>query len=135
MVCDPMISLEEREAQLLDIVDDISSPTDINTTGTAQNLAFDWLVNDDLAQVCPEDMLDVVQRYVMAVLYYSLNGPAWDECNAPSNGGTTVNPCPGIRYLSPSNVCLWYNVTCDEPNGNIIEITLGKHHVEKYVHP
>jgi hypothetical protein len=101
-------------------ISSISAPLDLLTSGTPQNRAFEWLVNVDPAQVCPGDTLDVVQRYVLALLFYSTGGENWNEC------GGGVSPClDDVPYLSAQNVCSWYNTLCDEPDGNLIEIRLG----------
>jgi hypothetical protein len=91
-----------------------SGETTITQTGTPQNDAFNWLINDDSEQVCPDEFLDVQQRYILAVLYFSTEGDGWNECNALQS----PNPkqCPegeGARFLSSSNVCLWFGISCN----------------------
>ena len=101
---------------------------------------------------CPSDM--IIQRYVMAVFYYSTNGDDWDECNAPGDFGsvssiesaneactlTTTNSTQiflgDIRgtnaWLSPESECLWGGVSCypeNSPNAfNVNAIEFGKLH-------
>lgn len=63
---------------------------------------------------------------MLAVLYYSTGGDFWTLCANPE----FIPPdqpitCPAASYLSAANVCLWYNTTCDGPNGNLVEIRLG----------
>jgi hypothetical protein len=109
---------------MLAILNRITPEAQILTRGTSQNNAFVWLVSDDAAMVCPEDELDVIQRYVLAVNYYSLGGNRWDMCNARSS--PTVSPCPGgIRHLSKANVCAWFNVTCAADGANVVGVFLG----------
>lgn len=93
--------------------------------GTSQNSAFRWLVDLDGAQVCPENEIDVIQRYVMAVLYYSLGGDSWTKCSAEPSSACEA----GERYLSPANACQWFNVTCAD-DGNIVEVILGMCYIE-----
>jgi len=61
----------------------VSSRNDLNNNGSSQGRALDWIINDDEAELCP-DASNLVQRYIMAVFYYSTNGDQWDECSAGS---------------------------------------------------
>jgi len=125
MVCNPPITLAQRQEEILAILNGVTPESVILTPGTSENDAFVWLLDEDSAQVCPEDELDVIQRYVMAVNYFSLGGDNWDMCNALSS----PSPAPCIadqqRYLSEANVCRWFNVTCDSDDENIVAIALG----------
>jgi hypothetical protein len=125
-VCNPPITEEEREAQLLDIVDNVSDAADIQTPLTPQRDAFIWLIDSDSAQVCPEEPTSVISRYVLAVLYFSTSGDDWFECNAELS--SILAPCESdsARYLSAESVCQWFNVACDGDD-NIISISLGKY--------
>jgi hypothetical protein len=110
----------------------------------ATNEAFDWLINTDGATLCPTDT-NIIQRYVLAVLYYSTNGNAWTNCSAPSNLNdessitqandecniTTTNATVlfpnDIRgtdaWLTPSNECLWGGVSCYGPGTEFLPWT------------
>lgn len=86
----------------------------VNQPGTPQNIALQWLIDEDPLQVCPEDFLDVQQRYILAVLYYATGGDQWDNCNALSSA--TQSPCvggEGQRFLSSSDVCFWFGISCN----------------------
>lgn len=125
MVCDPLVTLAQRQVQLLSILNRVTPKALILTPGTSQNQAFVWLVKDDLAMVCPQNILDVIQRYVLAVSYFSLGGNHWDKCNAASS--MTVAPCVrGERYLSGANVCNWFSVTCVTNGVNVVGVDLGR---------
>jgi hypothetical protein len=69
-----------------------------------------------------------VQRYVLAVLYYSTGGDNWDVCSASESA--TCNEGRSAPYLSGENVCSWYNTECDSVDGNLIEINLGTFHIQ-----
>jgi len=45
-------------------------------------LALNWIIDEDPMQVCPQDQF-LIQRYVMAVFYFSTRGDRWQECSAP----------------------------------------------------
>jgi hypothetical protein len=92
--------------------------------------------------VCPNDTTcHAVQRYVMAVLYFSLKGYQWTECSAPKDYeceeelSLTESKCDLLPYphypnqtrigylytkpwLSPTHECMWGGCAChgeDEP--------------------
>lgn len=88
--------------------------------GSDQFLAFEWLVETDPAMVCPEEELDVIQRYVMAAFFFSTMGMTWNQC------GGIGSPCPGVPFLSGQNVCDWQGVTCTIANGVIQGLAIGK---------
>lgn len=108
-MCDG-ISLAERQQQLLNIILNLS---DLNflIPGSAQFQAFEWLADIDAAQVCPDNILDVEQRYSMATLYFATNGDNWSDCSR-----TTNSPCPSdsTRFLSAVDVCFWFGITCSQ---------------------
>ena len=101
----------------VDIFDDATTP---------QAQALNWLTMEDTS----EAMLDaratntstLIERYVMAVLYYSTGGPEWNE---------------QLRFLSNYSICDWPNigdnetevrsaneVDCDD-NGNVVKLRIG----------
>ena len=110
---------------LLTLVSDISAQSLVQNSGTNENRAFRWLVDDDEARVCPEDTIDVVQRYVLALLYFSTNGDDWNECNAASASDASGCASLSERYLSSANVCDWFGSECDD-NVNLSEISIGE---------
>jgi len=123
-VCDPPISPEQRRAELLEIVLTISSAEDLADSGSSQSEAFEWLANDDEAAACPENELEVVQRYVSALLYFATSGDGWTRCNAASS--PSLSPCPTVRFLAGTNVCRWSGVACDAPDGVVEGYAIGK---------
>lgn len=73
----------ERREQIEENLSPVSSVLS-NQIPTPQRSALNWIIDDDGAQLCPDDD-SLVQRYTLAVFYYSTNGDNWRECNAPSN--------------------------------------------------
>jgi hypothetical protein len=123
LVCNPPISELEREQQLFDIVSTVSNPLALLNPETPQFNAFFWLLNVDDAQVCPENELDVIQRYVAALIYEITNGNQWNQCSALNI--PNPSPCSSVRWLSAGSVCTWFGVSCDEGNNEIQSIQLG----------
>lgn len=88
-----------REKKLFEIFSTVSDSKAIETPGTPQNRAFNWIVNDDQYCICPSNTsCELVERYVMAVFYYSTGGDNWVYCGANStecsSSGTTYNGNP-----------------------------------------
>lgn len=109
----------------------VSNPTDVDTPGTPQNLAADWLINKDTLYVCPQDPF-LIQRYSMAVFYYSTRGDRWTQCSAPlsfddpavieqaNQACSIVVPGGGTdAWLTPVSECSWAAVGCDSTSAVI----------------
>lgn len=118
---------ESARAGLISIfVRAISNAADVDTPGTPQNLAAEWLINLDTYYMCPQDP-NLIQRYVMAVFYYSTRGDRWTQCSAPldfkdpaaidaANARCTIVVPNGnsSAWLTPDSVCQWGGLACDE---------------------
>lgn len=135
----------ERREQIEDNLSPVSSS---NLIPTPQRSALNWIIDDDGAQLCPDDD-SLVQRYTLAVFYYSTNGDDWKECNAPSNfdsqasiaaansactlttvNATTIfpNDVRGTNaWLTTESECTWGGISCyatNTPNAmkvNVVE--------------
>jgi len=137
----------ERREQIEKNLSPVSSALS-NQIPTPQRSALNWIIDDDGAQLCPDDD-SLVQRYTLAVFYYSTNGDGWKECNAPSNfdsqasiaaansactlttvNATTIfpNDVRGTNaWLTPESECTWGGISCyatNTPNAmkvNVVE--------------
>ena len=122
----------ERRSQIIEKLSEISLPGQLNMSNTPQSDALGWIVDDDAAQLCPDDA-SLVQRYALAVFYYSTKGNDWFTCSAPvefdqasidlanaSCNLTTTNATEifpnDVRgtdaWLTPSSECQWGGVSC-----------------------
>eukprot|EP00567_Pseudictyota_dubia_P017107 CAMPEP_0197437964 /NCGR_PEP_ID=MMETSP1175-20131217/5086_1 /TAXON_ID=1003142 /ORGANISM="Triceratium dubium, Strain CCMP147" /LENGTH=1104 /DNA_ID=CAMNT_0042967607 /DNA_START=265 /DNA_END=3576 /DNA_ORIENTATION=+ len=72
-----------------------------------QGRAASWIINRDELQLNATDP-SLLQRYVMAVLYFSTNGDDWLRCSATEGSSCGT----GSAFLSNVSVCDWYGVTC-----------------------
>jgi hypothetical protein len=109
-----LITPEERTARILAELDAVGDPDLIRDLGTPQGLAADWLINEDPRLVCPGDE-KLVQRWAVAVMYFSTDGGDWFQCSADG-----TDPCGDVepfvgkrRFLSPFSECQWAGITCD----------------------
>ena len=72
----------------------ISESEALNSEGTPQRQAADWIANTDTLQYdTKEDKSRLIQRYALTVFYYALNGPEWKH---------------QLNFLAPEKECNWY---------------------------
>jgi len=148
------ITADERRSQIVDILSVISFPDLFDDPDSPQRKALDWIVDEDGSQLCPDDAEEdadssLLQRYTLAVFYYSSNGDEWKQCNAPEDfdsqqsiddantacklttvNATTIfpNDFRGTNaWLTPESECLWGGISCyaeNTPNAfevNVVE--------------
>ena len=90
----------DRYTQAYNLLKGISSPDAIRSQGTPQYLACNWIANGDQRQIDIPSNTTVegshvfVQRYVLALLYYSMGGDKW-------------NSFLTNRFLSSEDECNW----------------------------
>jgi hypothetical protein len=125
----------QRSLELRVEAEKISSAIDLDTAGSPQYEALNWITNLDAAYICPADP-DFAQRYTMAVFYYSTGGSRWLQCGAPSeftpsaieaaNQACSIAAVEGggtDAWLTPSSECEWGGVACS--NGIVERIDFG----------
>jgi hypothetical protein len=98
----------------------------LETGGTAQNQAMNWICNEDPAQLDVEDDF-LLSRYALAVLFYSTSGraPSDSNFNATDWRNTT-------NWLTAEGYCSWYGITCigeddyfeSDGNGKVFQVEL-----------
>lgn len=102
-------------------------------------MALQWLTEVDAFYACPQD-IETVQRYVMAVFYYSTDGDNWFLCGAPEDfdeesiedaneectyDGTRILPgsIGGTdAWLTPVSECFWGALACRADTGLMVTI-------------
>ena len=108
------MDVETREILLRLAITAITDLDDLIPTGiefTPQWRAFRWVVDEDEMQLCPgiDEDDKILQRYTVAVLYFSTGGDDWTRCSRHR-----TSPCiVGGRFLGSNSECLWYGVSCN----------------------
>ena len=88
-------------------------------SGTPQNQALDWIARDDSANRSPFDSR-FVQRYVLAVFYFSTGGGQWLDC-------VEGEQCDrGNYWLSGDDECTWSGIVCGETTADVLTINMGE---------
>ena len=128
------LNSQERRNEITSKLSEISNSADFASQDSPQRQALDFIVDEDLQQLCPDDP-ELVQRYVSVVFYYSTDGPRWTECSSPGDISdpaevADANANCNIRgdgsqsagdnaWLTDVTVCEWGGISCD--NGGDIE--------------
>eukprot|EP00588_Corethron_pennatum_P005459 CAMPEP_0194289768 /NCGR_PEP_ID=MMETSP0169-20130528/39785_1 /TAXON_ID=218684 /ORGANISM="Corethron pennatum, Strain L29A3" /LENGTH=845 /DNA_ID=CAMNT_0039037155 /DNA_START=122 /DNA_END=2659 /DNA_ORIENTATION=+ len=81
---------------------DVLNPSDLLDNSSPQSLALQWIIEDDLRHLCPGDP-KLNQRYIAALLYYSMGGAAWAK---------------STHFLTEIDECEWFGLSCTG-NGDI----------------
>ena len=120
------VSPIERAVRVMEELDLVADPVLIRDFATPQGKATTWILMEDERRICQGDP-KLIQRWVMAVMYFSTGGDNWFQCSA--NG---VDPCGDFfpfqekdRFLSSSNECEWAGITCNT-DACVTEIEFGK---------
>ena len=87
---------------------------------TPQFQAANWIVNEDARELQSDDT-SLIQRYVLAILYFATQGHRWD-CWLMPNGKEHF--FMNRTFLDENDECEWLGVTCLD--GNLYELYLGK---------
>jgi len=124
----PGITDQERYDQIIARLDQVADEADILNPATPQGKATIWIIEQDEFNSCPQD-LKLIQRWALAVIYFSTNGDDWFECSA---NPTATDDCgskrPFInkeRFLSSGTECDWAGISCNV-DGCVTEIEFGK---------
>ena len=80
-------------------------------TMSAQAKAKIWLKEQNQTEMELCSPYSTLQRYVLAILYYSTDGNHWMQRG---------------KFLSDDNVCHWRGVFCDESDTVVTKLVLGK---------
>jgi len=123
------LSTKDRRTSILATLrGSVSNAALLNTPGTPQNSAAEWLIGTDELYVCPDDnKCTVIQRYVMGLFYYTTVGDSWTQCS--QNDDTCANP-----FLSSVDECDWFGITCNNDQC-VTEITFESNNVEGFIPP
>eukprot|EP00540_Astrosyne_radiata_P001373 CAMPEP_0116833540 /NCGR_PEP_ID=MMETSP0418-20121206/6492_1 /TAXON_ID=1158023 /ORGANISM="Astrosyne radiata, Strain 13vi08-1A" /LENGTH=311 /DNA_ID=CAMNT_0004462999 /DNA_START=224 /DNA_END=1159 /DNA_ORIENTATION=+ len=108
-------SFSFRFSQLREVLLDVSGSEPMDIPNTPQMRALDWLANRDEMKLDPFSP-NLVQRYVLAVLFYSTSELGWHrdlnwltsahECDWKGDGG--VRACSPDRQVT--DISLWNNL-------------------------
>ena len=141
------VTPEDRASQITTEILKVSNAADFVDPSSPQSQSIQWLIEEDALYLCPEDPT-LVQRYVMAVFYFSTEGPSWIQCSAPEDlsdpasvaeanancnldvelgqGGTDA-------WLTAVSECNWGGVACDVTDGTMERIEFGKIIKQEYM--
>jgi hypothetical protein len=126
----PLPTIAPMAVSEMDLARSIFTPLSGNETmwdeSSPQYKALWWIVHEDPAKMMvmmqDETQLSfdmIVGRYAMVVLYFATDGPNWLQ---------------QLNFLSNSSICDWQatiefenGVQCNEEEGSVVLLTLGKY--------
>ena len=123
------IPAEVRTIEIMKILDAaVVDPSVNRNMATAQGKATSWLLAQDPRKTCP-DTPKILQRWVLAIVYFSTGGDNWFQCSSNPNANDDCGqeePFDGQqRFLSGFHECDWAGITCDDSDC-VTEIEFGK---------
>jgi hypothetical protein len=112
----PSSSIATKIKDLI-VLQDISDLNALNDETSPQGCAFKWItdgdpINPPLRPGC--DDAQIIQRYILAVLYCATNGIGWTNAKG---------------WLSEESECEWYGVDCDSPEV-VTSLDLGNNQLD-----
>ena len=105
----------DRKDSIFAILDTVSEPKLLRNEISSRGKAAKWLVEQDAFLLCPSDT-KLIQRYVLALLYFSTNGDSWLQCTSTSNFNNCGMQTPfqgAFPYLSDRSECDWAGISCN----------------------
>jgi hypothetical protein len=128
---------ESVRALLIRIVlNAVSNFDSFQDENSPQATAVEWLLGNDMEYLCPGSPT-LIQRYSLAVFYFSTNGNRWSQCAAPdifsdaaielANEACLAEPIADTgsnAWLTPGSECLWGGVVCNS-EGFVQRIDIG----------
>ena len=111
-------------ATLIQDLSPISGEDAFANRESPQYMAVEWLAEEDTYDT-PLSVNEpkFLQRYALAVVYFSLDGPSWIICSQSAEKCTS-NPNVN-NWLSNTDECTWYGLTCGD-NGLLVEFYFRK---------
>jgi len=92
-------TISERKGSIRRALGSISSAA-LSDSTSSEYEAFKWIVDEDELFLSPDDD-SLVQRYVLALIYFGMGGDNWNQNKV------------GEKYLMGTSECDWYGVVCD----------------------
>lgn len=90
----PVLSNTIRGRDILQVITSVSGEEATTDVDSNHYKAACWIIYDDLLQLSVSDQ-NLLQRYILSLLYFSLNGENWHY---------------GYYFLSPKHECDWFGL-------------------------
>ena len=121
---EPTLDAEEtaRRAAITELIIDVSGVVSLLDPQSPQFRAYQWILADDPMQLMAFQIPAILQRYVLATLYYATAAEEWSWCGRPLGG----SPCEGeeMRFLGGGSECTWFGVICQRDV--VMAVNLGE---------
>jgi len=101
-ICDMEIEYGSSERKALNMITKFEDLIILEDRKTPQNKAICWLLNEIVDEIVDSS---IIQRYILAVIYYSTNGTQWEN---------------NSEWMTEKNECEWYGIDCKNFDGDIV---------------
>lgn len=116
------VSHDERLDDIYILLSTVSESNHLQDINTPQGKAFHWIAQEDGAYLCANHVYScpnaLIQRYILAVIYFSTNGNEWFQCSASSNAqddcGMEYPFVSKQRFLNSGSECNWAGIDCND---------------------
>eukprot|EP00957_Ditylum_brightwellii_P169749 12920842-Ditylum_brightwellii.AAC.1 len=115
-VCGEEVDIGSNERIIFDSLVKVSGQEVLTRKAEEQSSQYNaacWMIKNDTMKIDYSNEYSIVQRYVAALMFYTLDGASWT--NSWSNG---------TGYLPYNHECEWNGITCNEQD-LIININLA----------
>jgi hypothetical protein len=107
----------ERISAIFEKLKLVSAPELLSDPTTPQGKAMNWLVDDDEAFLCPNELYAcpnrLPERYALAVTYFATGGAKWTQCSRSDQLCGSQNPFnDATNFLSGNHECTWAGIGC-----------------------
>ena len=123
------MSASVREAQIMALLEAVADPALLEDLATPQGLATEWFLNNDARKPCPDNNPCFLQRWVLAVMYFSTGGDDWFKCSAnlvaQDACGAELPFVGEQRFLSGFHECEWAGINCNDMDC-VTEVEFGE---------
>lgn len=118
----------ERTNDIIQLIGNLSGPQTLRNVNSPHFRAFNWINRLDGWIACPNEEVGFVQRFVLAIFYFSMLGEdRWTNCDA--NGSESSCESEAQRWLGAESECNWYGVTCNQ-EGVVTHLDLQRNGLE-----
>lgn len=121
-----------RSLGIIDRLQNVTRLEILSNSSTSQGKALNWLLNEDEALLCP-DAKKLIQRYILAVIYYSTGGDNWSKCSKSSTICSEERQFLNkTNFLSSENECFWAGIRCSADSMCVTQIEFGTFMLYQY---
>jgi len=127
-----------EDVRIMEIFEILRNVTDLRlllNPDSSQGKAMNWLLYEDAAHLCPNEVYDcknrIVQRYTLAVIYFATGGDFWSRCSRfDLNCGNETPFINATNFLGDGHECNWAGIKCRVESNCVTVIDFENNNME-----